>query len=77
MYFSGKIQEIVYPITKNCSGCMYGSYPEITITARYVQAGGDAPAQHAATAHHGAGRGIAARRLESIGSRGGGDEASS
>ena len=38
MYFSGKIQEIVYPITKNCNGCMYGSYPEITITARYLQA---------------------------------------
>ena len=38
MYFSGKIQEIVYPITKDCGGCMYGSYPEITITARYLKA---------------------------------------
>ena len=38
LYFSGKIQEIVYPITKNCGGCMYGSYPEITITARYYKA---------------------------------------
>ena len=38
LYFSGKIQEIVYPITKNCNGCMYGSYPEITITARYIKA---------------------------------------
>ena len=38
MYFSGKIQEIVYPITKGCNGCMYGSYPEITITARYLKA---------------------------------------
>lgn len=37
LYFSGKIQEIVYPITKNCGGCMYGSYPEITITARYLK----------------------------------------
>ena len=37
LYFSGKIQEIVYPITKNCSGCMYGSYPEISITARYFK----------------------------------------
>ena len=36
MYFSGKIQEIVYPITKDCGGCMYGSYPEISITARYL-----------------------------------------
>ena len=38
LYFSGKIQEIVYPITKDCGGCMYGSYPEITITARYLKA---------------------------------------
>ena len=38
LYFSGKIQEIVYPITKVCGGCMYGSYPEITITARYLKA---------------------------------------
>jgi MoaA/NifB/PqqE/SkfB family radical SAM enzyme len=37
LYFSGKIQEIVYPITKSCGGCMYGSYPEITITARYMK----------------------------------------
>jgi MoaA/NifB/PqqE/SkfB family radical SAM enzyme len=37
LYFSGKIQEIVYPITKICGGCMYGSYPEITITARYMK----------------------------------------
>lgn len=38
LYHSGKIQEIVFPITKSCNGCMYGSYPEITITARYVKA---------------------------------------
>jgi MoaA/NifB/PqqE/SkfB family radical SAM enzyme len=38
LYHSGKIQEIVYPITKSCNGCMYGSYPEITITARYIKA---------------------------------------
>jgi hypothetical protein len=37
MYFTGKIQEIVYPVTKSCNGCMYGSYPEITITARYLK----------------------------------------
>lgn len=34
LFFSGEIQKIVYPITNNCNGCMYGSYPEITITAR-------------------------------------------
>lgn len=38
LYHSGKIQEIVYPITKSCNGCMHGSYPEITITARYIKA---------------------------------------
>lgn len=34
LFFSGEIQKIVYPVTNNCNGCMYGSYPEITITAR-------------------------------------------
>ena len=28
----------VYNVTKNCNGCMYGSYPEVTITARYLSA---------------------------------------
>ena len=37
-FFSGEIQKIVYPITNNCNGCMYGSYPEITITARNLTA---------------------------------------
>lgn len=38
LFFSGEIQKIVYPITNNCNGCMYGSYPEITITARNLTA---------------------------------------
>ena len=25
-------------MTKICDGCMYGSYPEVTITARYLSA---------------------------------------
>ena len=36
LYQSGKIEKIVSPITKGCDGCMYGSYPEISITARYL-----------------------------------------
>jgi hypothetical protein len=36
-YRSGVIHESVYRFTRNCAGCMYGSYPEITITARYVK----------------------------------------
>jgi len=36
LFFSGTIHESVYKFTKNCSGCMYGSYPEITVTARYL-----------------------------------------
>ena len=38
LFFSGEIQKIVYPVTNNCNGCMYGSYPEITITARNLTA---------------------------------------
>ena len=34
-YRSGAIHREVYGFTRNCAGCMYGSYPEITITARY------------------------------------------
>jgi MoaA/NifB/PqqE/SkfB family radical SAM enzyme len=34
---SGAIHEAVYGFTRNCAGCMYGSYPEITITARYLR----------------------------------------
>ncbi len=36
LYQSGEIENIVSPITKGCDGCMYGSYPEISITARYL-----------------------------------------
>ena len=28
----------IYKVTKGCIGCMYGSYPEVTITARYMSA---------------------------------------
>ena len=34
-YRGGKIHREVYSFTRNCAGCMYGSYPEITTTARY------------------------------------------
>jgi MoaA/NifB/PqqE/SkfB family radical SAM enzyme len=37
-YRSGVIHEEVYKYTKNCDGCMYGSYPEITVSARYFKA---------------------------------------
>ena len=36
-YRSGDIHEEIYSFTRNCSGCMYGSYPEITTTARYLK----------------------------------------
>lgn len=36
-YRSGAVHRAVYGFTRNCAGCMYGSYPEITITARYVR----------------------------------------
>ena len=32
------IHQDIYKITNGCEGCMYGSYPEITITARYLSA---------------------------------------
>jgi len=35
-YRSKQIHQEVYRYTRNCSGCMYGSYPEMTITARYL-----------------------------------------
>ena len=37
-YKRGEVYEKVFKITKACEGCMYGSYPEITITARYLSA---------------------------------------
>ncbi len=36
-YRSKVIHEEVYKYTRNCAGCMYGSYPEMTITARYLK----------------------------------------
>tara|TARA_Y100000590_G_scaffold8025_1_gene10126 strand:- start:16987 stop:18138 length:1152 start_codon:yes stop_codon:yes gene_type:complete len=37
-YKKKEIHNDVYKITKKCNGCMYGSYPEVTITARYLSA---------------------------------------
>ena len=37
VYRSGRIHSDVYEFTRNCEGCMYGSYPEITITARFAK----------------------------------------
>ena len=37
-YKKKEIHQNVYEITKKCNGCMYGSYPEVTITARYLSA---------------------------------------
>jgi len=37
-YRDGRIHEDAYSYTRSCSGCMYGSYPEITISARYIKA---------------------------------------
>ena len=37
-YQQKEIQDDVFKVTKKCNGCMYGSYPEVTITARYFSA---------------------------------------
>jgi MoaA/NifB/PqqE/SkfB family radical SAM enzyme len=37
-YQGGKLLDAVLPIIKSCSGCLYGSYPEISISARFVRA---------------------------------------
>lgn len=37
-YHNRMLRQDVYDIAKDCSGCMYGSFPEITITARYYEA---------------------------------------
>lgn len=34
-YWSGEIHREIYSYTRLCNGCMYGSYPEISVTARY------------------------------------------
>lgn len=36
-YKDGRIHRDVHTFTRSCSGCMYGSYPEITISARYLK----------------------------------------
>ncbi len=35
-YRSGRIHDAVRPFTESCDGCMYGSYPEITVSARFL-----------------------------------------
>ena len=37
-YKNKEVHEDVFKITKPCHGCMYGSYPEVTITSRYFSA---------------------------------------
>ena len=37
LYRSGKLHKEIYSFTRSCSGCMYGSYPEISVTARYLK----------------------------------------
>jgi hypothetical protein len=37
LYRSGLIHSEVYAVTHDCTGCMFGSYPEITVTARYMK----------------------------------------
>jgi MoaA/NifB/PqqE/SkfB family radical SAM enzyme len=36
-YRSGEIHGEVGRLTRSCDGCMYGSYPEITVTARFLK----------------------------------------
>jgi hypothetical protein len=36
-YRSGSIHREIYSFTRRCSGCMYGSYPEITTTSRFLR----------------------------------------
>jgi MoaA/NifB/PqqE/SkfB family radical SAM enzyme len=36
-YRDGRIHQQVYCYTQSCDGCMYGSYPEITISVRYLK----------------------------------------
>jgi len=38
VYKNRALREETYGITNRCSGCMYGSYPEITISMRYIRA---------------------------------------
>jgi MoaA/NifB/PqqE/SkfB family radical SAM enzyme len=36
-YSDGNIHQAVNPYTQRCEGCMYGSYPEITVSARFLK----------------------------------------
>lgn len=36
LFENGKIKNEAYIIAKNCEGCLYGSYPEITLVARFL-----------------------------------------
>lgn len=38
VYRSGRVREQARAIKTECTGCMYGSFPEITITSRYLSA---------------------------------------
>jgi len=37
MFRSGEIRDEISKYTAKCMGCMYGSYPEITLTARFLK----------------------------------------
>lgn len=37
LYRSQSLRSMARKITTNCSGCMYGSFPEITVTSRYFK----------------------------------------
>ena len=38
IYISRQFRSEVYDVAKNCDGCMYGSYPEMTIAMRFMAA---------------------------------------
>jgi len=38
IYKSKELRDSVYKVTKDCDGCMYGSYPEMTIAMRFLAA---------------------------------------
>ena len=37
LYVEREVHRHVYPVAQACDGCMYGSYPEISITARFLR----------------------------------------
>ena len=37
VFNSKELRNEVFEVTSKCPGCMYGSYPEITVTARYLK----------------------------------------